>query len=231
MKLEQVLRELEARSDRRLIAIWQRIGMDIRNFYGVSQTQIIHLAKTIGKDHDLAGELWASGVHDARLLAVLIEDKAKITEGQVFLWLNDSDYWDLSDLVVKNLLINLDIKFVIRVIKDSLKSDKEFVERAAYIAIGELARRNSKIGSKEFGIYLNRIDRQVKKAKNWVVEAMLFALVMIGMRNKTLNKKAIVVAKKISEADVVVEYGDAPRRTPNVYEYLTSKEAQAKIVG
>ncbi|PIR87884.1 MAG: hypothetical protein COU10_02215 [Candidatus Harrisonbacteria bacterium CG10_big_fil_rev_8_21_14_0_10_45_28] len=229
MKLDQVLRELEARSDRRLIAVWQRIGMDIRHFYGVSQTQIAHLAKTIGKDHDLAGELWASGVHDARLLAVLIEDKTKITEGQVFLWLNDSDYWDLSDIVVKDLLVNLDIKFVIRVIKDSLKSDKEFVERASYIAIGELARRSNKIGSKEFDIYLNKIDRQVKKARNWVVEAMLFALVMIGMRNKTLNKKAIVVAKKISEADVVVEYGDAPRQTPNVYEYLTSREAQAKL--
>jgi len=229
MKLEQVLRELEARSDRRQIAVWQRLGMDIRNFYGVSQTQIIHLAATIGRDHDLAGELWATGVHDARLLAVLIENKGQITQGQVFLWLNDSDYWDLTDLIVKKLLLSLDVKFVLRIIRESIKSDKEFVERAAYIAIGELAKNNAKVSGKNFEGYLSRIGRQIKNAKNWVKEGMLYALVMIGTKNKTLNKKAVGVARRIDDFDIRIEYGDTPKKTPDIYGYLTSDEVQVGL--
>ncbi len=38
-----------------------------------------NLAKEIGKDHGLAGQLWRTGIHDARGLAALIDDPAKVT--------------------------------------------------------------------------------------------------------------------------------------------------------
>ena len=32
------------------------------------------LAKELGKDHDLAEELWQSGIYEARILAAMVDD-------------------------------------------------------------------------------------------------------------------------------------------------------------
>ena len=55
------------------------------------------LARSHRRDHALALELWASGIHDARLLATLVENPKQITRAQMEQWVRASDNWALTD--------------------------------------------------------------------------------------------------------------------------------------
>lgn len=230
MRLEQVLAELEARRDTRAIAVWQRLGMDIRAYFGVNLTQLKQLASNIGRQHNLAIQLWETGIHDARLLAVLIEEPEKMTEAQLDQWMSEVDYWDLSDKIAQLLVPKLEPKLVGRKVKQWLKSSNEWIERAAYILIGQVAKLEKDVlPAKDFEVYLKRVERQIRKAKNWVQEGMLYAVMAIGTRNKTLYKKALAVASRIKEFEIEVDYGDTSCRTPDVLAYLESEKVQAKM--
>ncbi len=47
---------------------------------GISICELRKLAKEIGPDHRLARALWASGIHEAQILAVYVEVPERVTE-------------------------------------------------------------------------------------------------------------------------------------------------------
>src|SRR4051812_33357782 len=68
-----VLEELRALGSEQTGKTYARHGVTSEQF-GVSYANLHALRKRITIDHDLARELWASGVHDARILATMIAD-------------------------------------------------------------------------------------------------------------------------------------------------------------
>src|SRR2546429_8391635 len=63
-----------------------------------SSAPVLHtLAKRIGKGHRLAQEIWATGVHEARILATLIGEPEKVTAAEMERWVRDFDSWDVVD--------------------------------------------------------------------------------------------------------------------------------------
>ena len=52
---------------------------------------------------ELAAELWASGIHEARILATLVDDPARVTPRQMDRWARDFDSWDVCDQACQNL--------------------------------------------------------------------------------------------------------------------------------
>ncbi len=79
----QVLTRLKSEADPQAVAGMARFGINVPDIWGVSAPKLRTLAKKIGKDHRLAAELWRTGIHDARLLATLVDDPAKMTERQM----------------------------------------------------------------------------------------------------------------------------------------------------
>src|SRR6476661_552770 len=65
----RALRELRSLGEQRNIDGMARYGIRAKAVYGVSKPKMDELARTIGRDHELALELWGTGVHDARILA------------------------------------------------------------------------------------------------------------------------------------------------------------------
>lgn len=57
------------------------------------------LAKEIGRDHAVAQELWASGIHEARVLAGFVDDPRLVAEQQMEAWAADFDSWDVCGQV------------------------------------------------------------------------------------------------------------------------------------
>jgi len=72
-----VLRELKAVANPRVRAKMAYFGVDVPKAHGISAPVLHALAKRIGKDHRLAQQLWASGIHEARILTALIGDQKK----------------------------------------------------------------------------------------------------------------------------------------------------------
>src|SRR3972149_521854 len=88
-----VLRELKSLADPDAARGMARFGITGGTVYGISVTRLRAMARQIGRDHALARRLWASGVHEARILASLVDDPALVTEAQTEAWVRDFDSW------------------------------------------------------------------------------------------------------------------------------------------
>src|SRR5438132_13867985 len=87
------------------VASVARFGIRPRTrILGISISELRRLAGERGRDHALAGALWRSGIHEARLLATLVDDPAKVTEAQAERWVLTLDSWDICDQLCGNLL-------------------------------------------------------------------------------------------------------------------------------
>src|SRR5258708_15669733 len=91
-----VLRELKALANPRVRAKMAYFGVDVPKAHGISAPVLHALAKRIGKDHRLAPQLLAAGLHEARILAALIGASEKVTTVEVELWVRDFDAVDVG---------------------------------------------------------------------------------------------------------------------------------------
>ena len=66
-------------------------GINDSKALGIKMPYLRKLAKKIGKNHELALELWATEIHEARILASMIEGPKTITESQIDSWITDFD--------------------------------------------------------------------------------------------------------------------------------------------
>src|SRR5213080_3139461 len=89
----RALRELRALGEQRNIDGMARFGIHAKVVYGVAKPKMDELARRIGKNHDLALELWATGVHDARILAGMIDEPGLVSALQMERWARDFDNW------------------------------------------------------------------------------------------------------------------------------------------
>src|SRR2546422_6080861 len=93
----KVLRELRALANPKVRAQMEHFGVHVEKAHGVSAPQLHRLAKRIGKNHKLADQLWATGIHEAKGLAALIGEPGKVTEAQMERWACSYDAWDVVE--------------------------------------------------------------------------------------------------------------------------------------
>jgi len=103
MNYYEVINQLKSMGDPKSVEGMARYGINPNNNLGISIYKLRPLAKKIGKNHELSIKLWNSGIHDARLLAVFIEDPKQVTEEQMDLWAQDFDSWDICDQACTSL--------------------------------------------------------------------------------------------------------------------------------
>jgi 3-methyladenine DNA glycosylase AlkD len=119
-----------------------RYGMAVERRLGVSVPELRSLAKELGRDHELALELWGTGIAEARLVAGMIDDPGKLTEAQMEEWVTGIDSWDVCDQVCMNLFEKVPLAW--KKIIDWSDREEEFVKRAAFALIACLAWHDKK---------------------------------------------------------------------------------------
>lgn len=171
------------------------IHSDRAQVLGISVPALQKLAREIGRDHELAEQLWTSGVHEARSLACMIEDPSRITSRQLDRWVRDIDAWDVCDGFAYSMLSELPLAWQ----KAPLwaKREEEFVRRAAFATIAGLAVHDKSASNADFAPLLNLCFAHADDDRNFVKKAVNWALRQIGKRNLTLNRAAIATAKRI----------------------------------
>jgi 3-methyladenine DNA glycosylase AlkD len=222
--VNQILNDLKAMADPRAVGVWKRMGMDTSTFYGVGLTKIKDYSKKVGRNHQLAAELWATEIHDARLLAVMIEEPGKVAEEQIDRWIAEADFWDLSDKICTTIMPKT--PFALKKMRKWVKSKDEFVKRSGFRLMAELARGRNAIEDSELEESIALIERTIHRQKNWVREAMNWALISIGSRNKSLNEQALAAARRIGK--VHVDYGETSCKLPDAEAYLSGARLQAR---
>jgi 3-methyladenine DNA glycosylase AlkD len=199
MTAAKVVAELRTHANPANVAGMARYGINSENTLGVSIPSLRAMAKRIGTDHALARELWASGIHEARILAGLVDDFAMVTAAQLERWAKDLDSWDVCDGVCSSLFDKTPFAWD-KAVEWSSRSE-EFVKRAGFVLMAALAVHDKQAPDERFREFFPLIEREAVDERNFVKKAVNWALRQIGKRNRALNRDAIAAAKRIRKID------------------------------
>jgi len=195
MQYEGILRKLKLLADPKAVEGMARFGINPKNTYGVSIPNLRAMAKEIGRNHILAEQLWSSGIHEARILAGMVDDPSLVTDEQMESWVEDFDSWDVCDQCCSNLFDKT--RFAHQKALEWSNREEEFVKRAGFVLMAALSVHDKKAKDDEFLKFLPIIKRESTDERNFVKKAVNWALRQIGKRNIRLNKEAIKTAKEI----------------------------------
>lgn len=199
MTLDQIVGNLKALDNPDNVAGMARYGISTEGCLGVPMPVLRKMAREIGHRHDLADGLWRSGIHEARILAGLIDDPSLVTDEQMERWVLDIDSWDICDQLCSNLFCRTGLALE----KAAAWSGRPetFVKRAGFVLMATLAVHDKKTDNAIFASFLPRIAGEAGDDRNFVKKAVNWALRQIGKRNPALNLLAIEAAREIGEMD------------------------------
>jgi len=199
LTLEQVLREIKSHSNPSAVAGMARFGINMKNAYGLSKPQLRRIAGKLRKDHLLAQQLWTTRIHEARILAGMIDEPRKVTEAQMEEWASAFDSWDVCDGCCSELFDKTSLAYQKAVEWSGRRG--EFVKRAGFALMAALAVHDKKAPDTKLQRFLPIIKRESIDERNFVRKAVNWALRQIGKRDQHLNQLAIKTAKQIQRMD------------------------------
>lgn len=197
MNSNEIIEELKGQASEKHRAQVVRMGIPEENSIGVSTANIRGLAKQIGKSNELAFELWATGYHEARLLAVLLFEYKKMTESDIEKLMSDVISWDLCDHLCKNLIVKR--KDYENFIFNWIVSPHTYKKRASFTLMASAVIHDKKISNDALDNYLKLIADHSENNQKHIRQAASWALKEIGKKDFDYNEKAILLAHNLEE--------------------------------
>ncbi|MBI5288430.1 MAG: DNA alkylation repair protein [Chloroflexi bacterium] len=195
MTAEDVLAELRRHANPKNVEGMARFGISSDGTLGISLPTLRAIAKRCARDHALALALWDSGIHEAKHVAVMVEDPKTVTKKQLESWVRDLDSWDVCDGFSWGFVDRTPHGYDLAM-KWS-RSKREFVKRAAFATMAGLAVHDKKAPDEQLLQFLPVIRCEAGDDRNFVRKAANWALRQIGKRNLACNKAAIATAEQI----------------------------------
>lgn len=195
MNSAEIITELQALASENYKANVVKMGIPEEHCIGVSTGEVRSIAKKIGKSNELAFELWNTGYHEARLLAVLVFDQKGLTHTDIEKLMGEVISWDLCDHLCKNLIAKM--KNYEAFIDQWITSDHIYKKRAAFTLIATSVIHDKKLADDTLDHYLNLIKEAQDIEHEHVKKAVAWALKEIGKRDFTYNEKALLTAHEL----------------------------------
>jgi 3-methyladenine DNA glycosylase AlkD len=207
MTPEEALAELRTAADESRKPGMERVGINVDRALGVSIPDVRRIARCAGTDHALAQALWASDVHEARILATHVADPAAMSRAQMDVWARDVDSWDVADAAADLFAAS---RHRDEAIAAWARRDEPFVKRVAFATIARRAATDKLAGDDAFTAYFPVIRRGAHDDRNEVKKGVSWALRQIGKRNTTLYRAAQAEAQAM--LDEAIETGSRGAR-------------------
>lgn len=190
-----ILAWLEAHGSADNIAGMARFGINTEKAFGVGNTALRPFGKTLGRDHDRALKLWATGIREARLLALFTEEPALVSPEQARAMSGDFNSWEIVDHA-SDLFV--DAGHLDELVPEFAAEDREFVRRTAFAMIAWAAVHLKKRDDSDFIALLPLIERHATDPRNFVRKAVNWALRQIGKRSLDCHAPALALAEKLA---------------------------------
>jgi 3-methyladenine DNA glycosylase AlkD len=198
-EVQAVLASLERLGNKRIREdMAPRYGIHTTKAFGVSMANMNLLARRLGRNHELAAALWNTGWYEARMLASLIDEPAKVTAAQMDRWCKDFDNWGICDTVCFKLFDRTSHAW--RKVAQWCKQEDEFVKRAGFALLWALTVHDKLAGDEQFFEGLLFIERAADDERHFVKKAVNMALRAIGKRNRALNAAAVTAARRLADS-------------------------------
>lgn len=199
LSVPEVMRRLKTLAEPRNREGMARYGINTKRALGVSIPKLRRLARVIGADHAMAAGLWRTRVHEAQILAGLVDEPARVTAAQMERWVRGFDSWDVCDLMCGNLFDQTAHAWA-KTVEWSAR-EEEYVKRAGFVLMAALSVHDKKASDAAFRRFLPIIRRECRDERNFVKKAVNWALRQIGKRNAALNRDAIACGERIAKVD------------------------------
>ncbi len=231
MTVAEVLALLDAERDERGIRHWEKQGLGAAGMrsYGIGLTQLRAMAKRIGRNRELAQALWQTDAYEARVIALLIDDPARITREQA-----EQQVEQLSGGMLAHVFASCDAtlaktSFAVELADQWVRSDDPVRRDCGYRLLYEASKLSGKKApSEEFFLgHVARIADTIESESEKVRLAMGAALMGIGKRSAVLNKAALKVARQVGPIEFTSASGAC--EPFDVVKHLTADRLKEKL--
>lgn len=223
MTKEEILTTLKEKSSEENKEGMVKSGINTKDAYGVSAADLREMSKKFRKDHDLALELWETGIHEARILATVLADKNRADGELLEKWVMEINSWDLCDQFCNNLAYKTE-SGKMKVYEWAVQNET-YIKRAGFALIANFAAKDETLTEAEIDSYCTLILNECDDSRNYVRKAVSWALRNIGKRDEVNRKLAVKIAK------VMRDGGSKTAKTTatEVFNELNSKEVKTKF--
>ena len=217
----------DARGEKNWKAMGDRSGG--LSSFGIGLTRLRAIAKQLGRDHDLAIDLWNERNHDARIIGLLIDDPERLTRDQVEKQVDGAGPGLLGHVLSSCGATLPRSPLAFEIAKDWMASKDPVRRSCGYGLVYELAKdkKDKRLTDEFFLGCIEKIGKTIAKQESRVRVGMGGALMSIGKRNQKLNAAAIKVAKAIGP----IHFSDGDRKCEpmDVLKHLTSDHLRHKL--
>lgn len=194
-----IIARLEALASLDDAAGMARFGIRGARVLGVPVKTLRAIARETGRSHTLAEALWASGIHEARILASIVAEPKRVTLTQMEQWVADLDSWDLCDQCCTNLWVRTPFARDQALVWS--ERAEEFVKRAGFVLMVQVAGKDKRAPTVLLHSYLVRAEREAHDERNFVKKAVSWAMREIGQRSAELNAAAVATSQRLQASD------------------------------
>jgi 3-methyladenine DNA glycosylase AlkD len=204
MNASEVLLLVEAHRDARAVANWDKTNPEsaLRSV-GVGLTKLRKLAKKVGRDAQLAAELWRSDVYELRVIALLIDDPKTLTLEQV-----ERQVEQLEDGQLAHVFASCDAtlaksRLAVGIAEAWTRHDDPMRRDCGHGLVYELSKSKKKSAPDDawFLERLAHIDSTWRDEGVDVQMGMATALMGVGKRSAVLWPEALRIARDIGPID------------------------------
>ena len=226
MTTEQIMKELEKKGSESIKKIFLNHGAK-GPLFGVKVGDLKVIQKKVKKDHQLAMELFGTGVYDAMYLAGLIADQSKMSKKDIQQWAEKSPSHGISEYTVAWVAAESDYGWELGM--KWIDSPKETIGSSGWNTLsGVIAMKpDNELDIALIKKLMQRIIKEIHSAPNRVRYTMNGFVIGVGGYIKELTKEAIEVSKKIG--DVYVDMGGTACKVPSAPDYIKKMEIRGSI--
>lgn len=199
IQIKEIINRLANLENSENIAGMARFGIVTKKAFGISAPELKQFAKEIKKAtenrHAFALELWETEIHEARIIAYLIDNPKDVTEKQMDEWARDFDNWAICDGTCGHLFCKTE--FAYEKAFEWSERTEEFVKRAGIVLMASLAVHDKRADDEKIARFLPILEKHSDDERNFVKKAVNWSLRQIGKRNLILHELAVETAERI----------------------------------
>lgn len=177
----------------------ERFGIPNANAHGVPMGRIKAFAKTAARDHALAAALWDTGLYEARLLAIHLDNPAQVTPQQMDAWVADFDNWAICDTACFALFDRTSHAW--RRVPVWIAAGTLYTRRAGLALIWGLSRHDKQATDAAFIEALEHAEAVADDPRPHVQKAVSMAMRAVGKRDDVLHAAALACAMRLDASD------------------------------
>jgi 3-methyladenine DNA glycosylase AlkD len=193
MTVKDVLQQLQALGNEKVMVINAKKGVGKQQQYGVKHGDIRNVAKKIKTNHALGLELWKTKNLEAKLLACLILKPTALSKKELDAMVKSIDFVHVADWFNSYVLKDHPLKDEVR--ETWMNSDNRWAARSGWsLMAGKIARDAEGLDLEKL---LDRIEQEMPKALPEVQWTMNFALAYIGIHHSKHRKRAMDIGNRL----------------------------------